>query len=114
MEKYMWAAAVGAEAAYVLSVLLGESISLLLHRRVTNFERHLHELPDDRYFSGFMTPLLGSLAGALTGGYTVSQIGEGGRSALTGALFTALIIVILVRHQYQEVTGSRPRPVARA
>ncbi|GAA2606179.1 hypothetical protein [Streptomyces axinellae] len=114
MEKYIWAAAVGAEAAYVLSVLLGESISLLLHRRVTNFERRLHELPDERYFSGFMTPLLGSLAGGLAGGYTVSQIGEGGRSALTGAMFTALIIVILVRHQYQEVTGRRPRPVARA
>lgn len=66
MEKYLWAAAVIVEAAYVLSVLLGELISLLLHRRVTNFERRLHELPEDRYFSGFMTPLLGSLAGGCT------------------------------------------------
>ncbi len=114
MEKYVWAAVVIIEAAYVLSALLGESISLLLHRRVTNFERRLHELPDDRYFSGFMTPLLGSLAGGLAGGYTVSKIGEGGQSTFTGVWFTAVIIFILVRHQYQEVTGRRPRPVTRA
>lgn len=44
----------------------------------------------------------------------MSLIGEGEQSAFTGVWFTAAIVLMLVQHQYQEVTGRRPRPVVRA
>jgi hypothetical protein len=111
---YAWITLLGIEMVYVAATLGGELVTLLLWRRISRFERHLHELPDGRYFSSFMSPLLLFVVGGVLVSLSTGMIGEGPLSTFQGLVLTVLCVFLVGRQLYGDATRRRPRPVARA
>ncbi|MEV5593973.1 hypothetical protein [Streptomyces sp. NPDC052496] len=112
-ERYAWLALCGIEMLYVVPVLLSELVLLALRRPIARFERRLHAVSDDRFFTVFLTPTL-AFVGGLAGGLSTGMIGEGRWSTVMGGLLTVYVVYVIARHQYGEATGKRPRPVTHA
>ncbi|MCX4676048.1 hypothetical protein OG413_12150 [Streptomyces sp. NBC_01433] len=113
MEKLIWVGLVGADVAYVAVTFIAQLLSMLLSHRIDRFERRLHSIPDERYFTEFTTPVL-AFVGGLAGGISTSMIGEGPGATVLGFAMSTLIVLAVARNQYSEAIGRRPRSVARA
>ncbi|MFI6088577.1 hypothetical protein [Streptomyces sp. NPDC051218] len=113
MEKIIWVGLVGADMVYVGATFMAESMMMLLSRRVDRFERRIHSIPDERYFTEFATPVL-AFVGGLAGGISTSLIGEGPGATALGFTMSAIIVFAVARNQYSGAIGHRPRPAVRA
>lgn len=113
VEKIIWVGLVGADMVYVGATFIAESIMMLLSRRVDRFERRIHSISDERYFTEFATPVL-AFVGGLAGGISTSLIGESSGDTVLGFALSAIIVFAVARNQYSGAIGSRPRPVVRA
>lgn len=98
------------DLVYVGPALMTELITLLLWRRIMRFEKRVHAIPDERYFTVFTTPIL-AFIGGLGGGHATSMIGEGVAATFIGVLTAGTLVYKVMRNQYSEATGRRPRPV---
>jgi hypothetical protein len=114
VEMYAWITLLGIEMVYVAATLGGELVTLLLWRRIADFERRLHEQPDDRYFALYLTPLLLTVPGGVLLSIGTGMVGEEGMSRFTGVVFIVLFAFLVERQLHGDVTRRRPRPVPRA
>ncbi|MGW6314351.1 hypothetical protein [Streptomyces sp. NPDC055099] len=113
MERYIWMGLFVIDVIYVVPVLVSELISLLLWRRIMRFEKRVDALPGERYFTVFITPTM-AFIGGLGGGHATSMIGESLGATFIGVLTAGTLVYTVMRNQYREATGRRPRPVPRA